>query len=69
MKTEKAQFLITQINPILKHSTSFIRKLELDPDNGDIKLFNLCKACLHRIDYTGKTATDVAYEVFDYIRG
>ena len=69
MTDSKALFLVNQINPILKHSTSFIRRLEVDPDNQDIKLINLCKACLCRINYSGRTQLQVAYDIFDYLRG
>lgn len=69
MSDTKALFLIGQLNPILAKSTSFIRKLELDPDNQDIKLINLCKACMHRVNYTGRTAIQVSYDIFDYLRG
>lgn len=68
MNDTNALFLINQINPVLKHSTSFIRKLELDPDNGEIKLMNLCRACLHRVDYTNLGTVDVIFEIFDYMR-
>lgn len=68
MSDSKALFLVNQINPVLKKSTSYIRKLEVDPDNGDIKLINICKAVLCRISYEGKSMLQVGYEIFDYLR-
>lgn len=68
MTDTKALFLIGQLNPILAKSTSYIRKLELDPDNQDIMLINLCRACMHRINYTGRNQLQVAYDIFDYLR-
>ena len=69
MSDNKALFLVNQLNPILKKSTSYIRELRIDPDNQDIMLINLCRACMHRINYTGRTAIQVSYDIFDYLRG
>lgn len=69
MSDNKAMFLVNQLNPILKTSTSYIRRMEVDPDNGDIKLMNMFNACLVRINYGGRTAIQVSYDIFDYLRG
>ena len=68
MSDSKALFLVDQLNPILKKSTFFIRKLEVDPDNQDIKLINLNTACMCRINYTGRSMIQVSYDIFDYLR-
>lgn len=68
MSDSKALTLVNQLNPILKQSTSYIRKLEVDPDNEDIKLINMFNATLHRINYGGRTAVQVAFDIFDYLR-
>lgn len=65
MKTERAQFLIDCINPLLKGTTSYIRKLKLDRDNEQIEMINLFQAVLHRIDYKGRTSLDVLREIVD----
>ena len=69
MSDSKALFLIGQLNPVLKKTTSYVRKLELDPDNEDIKLMNAFNACLWRISYGGRSAIQVTYDIFDYLRG
>ena len=69
MKTEYANFLVDQLNPIFKKSKSFIRKLEVDADNEDIKMVNLFKATLYRVHYGNRNVIDVAYEIMDNVRG
>lgn len=69
MSDNKAMFLVNQLNPILKKSTSYIRKLEMDPDNKDIKLINMFNACLARINYEGRTVIQVCYYIFYYLGG
>ena len=65
MKTEKAQFLTEQLNPLLKKSGGYIRKLKVDPDNEQIELRNLFDATLHRVDYRGRHTLDVLHEIVE----
>ena len=69
MSDSKALFLINQLNPIIRQTKSYIRKLAVDPDNEDIKLINMFNATLHRIPYGGRSGIQVAYDIFDYLRG
>lgn len=65
MKTEKAQFLVEQINPLLKNTTSYIRRVKVDPDNEQIELINLFGSILHRVDYKGRHTLDVIHEIVE----
>ena len=69
MTTDKANFLVEQLNPIFKKSTSFIRKLKVDYDNEDILMINLCKATLYRVHYGSKNVIEVAFEIMENARG
>lgn len=68
MSDTKAAYLVSQLDPVIRKSHSYIRKLELDTENQDIKMINLCQATLKRIHYGGKNMIMVAYEIFDYLR-
>ena len=68
MTTRKAKELVTDLNPAIKHSKSFIRRLEVDEEDRSIKFINLFGAVMKRLYYTMETDTiDVAYEIFDYL--
>lgn len=69
MKTETANFLVNQLNPIFKKSTSFIRKLEIDSDNEDIKMVNLFQATLYRVHYGSRNMIEVTHEIMENARG
>lgn len=68
MTTRKAKELVTDLNPVLKHSKSFIRRLEVDEEDRSIKFINLFGAVMKRLYYTMETDTiDVSFEIFDYL--
>lgn len=68
MTTRKAKELVADLNPVIKHSKSFIRRLEVDEEDRSIKFINLFGAVIKRLYYTMETDTiDAAYEIFDYL--
>lgn len=69
MTTKKAEFLVEQLNPIFKRSTSIIRRLAIDHDNEDIMMINLCTAILYRVHYGSKNIIEVTYEIMENARG
>lgn len=69
MKTETANFLVNQLNPIFKKSKSFIRRLEVDTDNEDIKMVNLFRATLYRVHYGSMNMIEVTHEIMENARG
>lgn len=69
MRTEAATFLVEQLNPIFKKSKSFIRNLEIDFDNQDIKMNNLFKATMYRVHYGSKNAIEVTHEIMENALG
>lgn len=68
MTTKKAIILLEQVNPIVKKSTSYIRRLEIDEEDRSIKFINLFGAIMHRHYYANDAdALDTAYAIFDYL--
>ena len=68
MTTKKAIALLEQVNPIVKKSTSYIRRLEIDEEDKNIKFINLFGAIMHRHYYSmDADALDTAYAIFDYL--
>lgn len=68
MTTKKAKDLIEQINPIIKKSTNYVRRLEIDEEDRSIKFINLFGGTLHRHYYAmDADALDTAYAIFDYL--
>ena len=69
MRDSKAQLLVDQLNPILKHSKHFINHLEIDYDNEEICYVNRFQAILYRLHYPELTVTEALYEIADYLMG
>ena len=68
MTTKKTMEILDQINPIIKKSTSYIRKLEIDEEDKSIKFVNLFGATLHRHYYNvNANAIDLIYDIFEYL--
>lgn len=68
MTTRKAKQLIEDLAPVIQHSKSYIRRLEVDEEDRSIKFINLFGACMHRLYYSMESdSLDVAYEIFDYL--
>ena len=68
MTTKKAISLIEQLNPIIKKSTNYIRRLEIDEEDKSIKFINLFGGILHRHYYSmDADCLDTAYAIFDYL--
>lgn len=68
MTTKKAIILIGQINPIIKKSTNYIRRLEIDEEDKSIKFINLFGSIMHRHYYTmDADSLDTSYAIFDYL--
>ena len=65
MTDRKALFLIEQLNPVLKKSTSYIRKLEIDTDNYYINMFNVWGVLLYQVDYYGRNILEVTDEIIE----
>ena len=66
MTDKKATLLVDQLNPILRQSTGFIRRLGIDYDNQDILLINSFGAILCRIYYgTGQSIRSVLHSVVE----
>ena len=68
MKTDTANFLVEQLNPLFRKSKSYIRKLKVDADNQDIMMDNLFKATIYRVHYGSKKIVDVVYEIMENAR-
>lgn len=68
MKTETANFLVNQLNPVLKQSHSFIRRLRVDYDNEDIEMLNLFKATIYRVPYGSRNIIEVMNEISENAR-
>ena len=68
MTTKKAILLLENVNPIVKKSTSYIRRLEIDEEDRSIKFINLFGSIMHRHYYANDAdALDTAYAIFDYL--
>lgn len=68
MTTRKVMKVLEQVNPIIKESTSYIRKLEIDEEDRSIKFVNLFGATLHRHYYNvNANAVDLCYDIFEYL--
>ena len=68
MTTRKAYQLVADLQPLINHSTSYIRKIEVDEEDRSIKLINLFNGIMHRVYYSyAADALDVAYEILDYL--
>lgn len=68
MTTKKAIILIEQINPIIKKSTSYVRRLEIDEEDKSIKFMTFFGDVIHRHYYSmDANALDTAYAIFDYL--
>lgn len=63
MKTKTAYFLVEQLSPIFKKSTSIIRKLKVDEDNEDIEMINMFNATLYRVNYSSRNMFQVTREI------
>ena len=69
MRETKAQFIIDQLNPIIKKSKNFIWHLSIDHDNEDIILENRFHAILCRVHYPERNTIELVYEIIDFLRG
>lgn len=68
MTTRKAIQILDQVNPIIKNSTSYIRRLEIDEEDKSIKFINLFGAVMHRHYYAGNAnAIDLCYDIFEFL--
>ena len=68
MTTRKAMKVLEMVNPIIKDSISYIRKLEIDDEDRSIKFVNLFGSTLHRHYYNGNAnAVDLCYDIFEYL--
>ena len=53
--TKKAINMIEQINPIIKKSTSYVRRLEIDEEDKSIKFMTFFGDVIHRHYYSQNT--------------
>lgn len=68
MTTRKAKQLVEDIQPVIKHSKSFIRRLEVDEEDRSIKFINLFGSVMHRLYYSMECdELDCLYEIADYL--
>ena len=68
MTTRKAKQLVEDIQPVIKHSKSFIRSLEVDEEDRSIKFINLFGSIMYRLYYSMEyDELDVLYEIADYL--
>ena len=68
MTTKRAIILIEQLNQIIKRSTNYVRRLEIDEEDKSIKFINFFGTILHRHYYSmDSDALDTAYAIFDYL--
>ena len=68
MTTRAAMKVLDQVNPIIKGSTSYVRRLEIDEEDRSIKFINLFNGVLHRHYYgPNSNAIDLCYDIFEYL--
>lgn len=68
MTTKKAIQLVEQLNPIIKKSTNYVRRLAVDEEDKSIMFINMFGGILHRHYYAmDADSLDTAYAVFDYL--
>ena len=68
MTTKKAYQLVNDLAPLISHSKSYIRRLEVDEEERRILCFNLFNVVMHSVYYSMEAdALDVAYEILDYL--
>lgn len=68
MTTRKAMKILDQLNPLIRESTSYIRRLDIDEEDKSIKFINLFGAIMHRHYYSqNANAIDLCYDIFEYL--
>lgn len=68
MTTRKAYQLVSDLAPLIAHSKSYIRRLEVDEEERAIKCINFFGVIMHSVYYTFEAdELDVAYEILDYL--
>ena len=68
MTTSGAIKVLEMVNPIIKKSTNYVRRLEIDEEDKSIKFINLWGTILHRHYYQMNcNAIDLCYDIFDYL--
>ena len=68
MTTNGAIKVLEMVNPIIKRSTNYVRRLEIDEEDKSIKFINLWGTILHRHYYQmNSNAIDLCYDIFDYL--
>jgi len=68
MTTSGAIKVLEMVNPIIKKSTNYVRRLEIDEEDKSIKFINLWGTILHRHYYQMNcNSIDLCYDIFDYL--
>lgn len=68
MTTKKAVMILEQINPIIKKSTSYVRRLEIDEEDKSIKFMTFFGDVIHRHYYSQNTnAIDLCSDIFEWL--
>lgn len=68
MTTSGVIKVLEMVNPIIKKSTNYVRRLEIDEEDKSIKFINLWGTILHRHYYQmNSNSIDLCYDIFDYL--
>lgn len=68
MTTNNVIKVLEVINPMIKKSTSYVRRLDIDEEDKSIKFINLFGGVVHRHYYNiNANAIDLCYDIFDYL--
>lgn len=68
MTTNNVIKVLEIINPMIKKSTSYVRRLDIDEEDKSIKFINLFGGVVHRHYYNiNANAIDLCYDIFDYL--
>ena len=69
MTINNAEFLINQMNPVLKRARMIYHHLQLDRENEDIEVCNMFGSVFARIHYPDHTILDALDRIMEEIYG
>lgn len=68
MTTRKAYQLVNDLTPLISHSKSYIRRIEVDEEDRSIKCVGFFGTIMYKVYYSMEAdELDVAYEILDYL--
>ena len=64
-----ANFIVNQLNPLLKKTHWYMNRLKLDPENEDIEVCNLMGAIFYRVHYPDYRMADGIRKIMEEVYG